>query len=82
MVDSVNSSPSSFSNYGYADKNLVLKAEDEKLGSREDPGVSLEDEEAAAVQEQVKQIQAQEEEFETFNLRIVHRKNRQVYKLM
>ncbi|WOG97612.1 hypothetical protein DCAR_0416953 [Daucus carota subsp. sativus] len=76
VVDSVNSSPSSFSNYGYADKNLVLKAEDEKLGSREDPGVSLEDEEAAAVQEQVKQIQAQEEEFETFNLRIVHRKNR------
>ncbi|KAK1404530.1 putative serine/threonine-protein kinase dyrk2 [Heracleum sosnowskyi] len=77
VVESVNSSPSSLSNYGYADRNLFKKAEDEKLvGSREDPGVSLEDEEAAAVQEQVKQIKAQEEEFETFNLKIVHRKNR------
>ncbi|KAA8542944.1 hypothetical protein F0562_024096 [Nyssa sinensis] len=39
-------------------------------------GALLEDEEAAAVQEQVKQIKAQEEEFETFDLKIVHRKNR------
>ncbi|XP_074370842.1 uncharacterized protein LOC141711995 [Apium graveolens] len=77
VVESVNSSPSSLSNYGYADRNLIKKAEDEKLvGAIEDLGASLEDEEAAAVQEQVKQIKAQEEEFETFNLKIVHRKNR------
>ncbi|MED6172883.1 hypothetical protein PIB30_054064 [Stylosanthes scabra] len=52
--------------------------EDEKGGTeREDElGASLDDEEAAAVQEQVRQIKAQEEEFETFNLKIVHRKNR------
>ncbi|XP_076920770.1 uncharacterized protein LOC143581987 isoform X2 [Bidens hawaiensis] len=42
----------------------------------EDPGALLEDEEVVAVQEQVKQIKAQEEEYETFNLKIVHRKNR------
>ncbi|KAK4402508.1 hypothetical protein Sango_0991500 [Sesamum angolense] len=57
------------------------KEEDVKAAGirEEDPGPSLEDEEAAAVQEQVKQIKAQEEEFETFNLKIVHRKNRHVY---
>jgi hypothetical protein len=42
----------------------------------EDTGTNLDDEEAAALQEQVRQIKAQEEEFETFNLKIVHRKNR------
>ncbi|KAJ6824447.1 uncharacterized protein M6B38_381325 [Iris pallida] len=42
----------------------------------EDPGIMPEDEETIAVQEQVKQIKFQEEEFETFNLKIVHRKNR------
>jgi len=42
----------------------------------EDTGTTLDDEEAAALQEQVRQIKAQEEEFETFNLKIVHRKNR------
>ncbi|KAL6508543.1 hypothetical protein OROGR_023254 [Orobanche gracilis] len=56
----------------------IKKDEDVKeAGVREeDPRGSLEDEEAAAVQEQVKQIKAHEEEFETFNLKIVHRKNR------
>ncbi|KAK3020730.1 hypothetical protein RJ639_046014 [Escallonia herrerae] len=79
-MGSQNSSPSSLSNYGYADRCHVNKNEDEKSASArlEDPGASIEDEEAAAVQEQVKQIKAQEEEFETFNLKIVHRKNRHV----
>ncbi|KAL8545284.1 hypothetical protein ACS0TY_005459 [Phlomoides rotata] len=76
--ESANSSPSSLSNYGYIDRELVKKEHDViTTGVREeDPGASLEDEEAAAVQEQVKQIKAQEEEFETFDLKIVHRKNR------
>ncbi|XP_038687356.1 uncharacterized protein LOC119986745 isoform X2 [Tripterygium wilfordii] len=77
-VRSANSSPSSLSNYGYTEHEHAKKEEDEKtdLAREEDPGVTFEDEEAAAVQEQVKQIKAQEEEFETFNLKIVHRKNR------
>ncbi|KAI3454347.1 hypothetical protein Pfo_011010 [Paulownia fortunei] len=76
--ESANSSPSSLSNYGYIDREHVKKEGDVKTtGVREeDPGTSLEDEEAAAVQEQVKQIKAQEDEFETFDLKIVHRKNR------
>ncbi|KAJ4836046.1 hypothetical protein Tsubulata_047513 [Turnera subulata] len=79
-VRSSNSSPSSLSNYGYAEQVLAKKGEDEKSSGlrEEDPGASLEDEETAAVQEQVRQIRAQEEEFETFNLKIVHRKNRHV----
>ncbi|XP_022739061.1 uncharacterized protein LOC111291495 isoform X2 [Durio zibethinus] len=77
-VRSANSSPSTLSNYGYGEQELTKKEEDEKISGvrEEDPGASLEDEEAAAVQEQVRQIKAQEEEFETFNLKIVHRKNR------
>ncbi|KAL2243857.1 UNVERIFIED_CONTAM: putative serine/threonine-protein kinase dyrk2 [Sesamum indicum] len=77
-VESANSSPSSLSNYGYIDSEYVNKKEDVKTtGIREeDPGASLEDEEAVAVQEQVRQIKAQEEEFETFDLKIIHRKNR------
>ncbi|XP_057812395.1 uncharacterized protein LOC131026530 isoform X2 [Salvia miltiorrhiza] len=76
--ESANSSPSSFSNYGYIERECAKKEADLKAaGERaEDPGASIEDEEAAAVQEQVKQIKAQEDEFETFNLKIVHRKNR------
>lgn len=76
--ESANSSPSSLSNYGYIDRELVKKEQDvQTTGVREeDPVASLEDEEAAAVQEQVKQIKAQEDEFETFDLKIVHRKNR------
>lgn len=77
---SANSSPSSLSNYGYIERISMQKEADEKvIGAREeDPGASLEDEEAVAVQEQVRQIKAQEEEFETFNLKIVHRKNRYI----
>ncbi|EYU17784.1 hypothetical protein ABFS82_04G178200 [Erythranthe guttata] len=77
--ESANSSPSSLSNYGYIER-VHVKKEDDVIASgvreEEDPGALLEDEEAAAVQEQVKQIKAQEDEFETFNLKIVHRKNR------
>ncbi|XP_015966835.1 uncharacterized protein LOC107490575 [Arachis duranensis] len=78
MVRSTNSSPTTLSNYGYTETDHAKLEEDEKGGTeREDElGASLDDEEAAAVQEQVRQIKAQEEEFETFNLKIVHRKNR------
>ncbi|TKY61110.1 serine/threonine-protein kinase dyrk2 [Spatholobus suberectus] len=78
MVRSTNSSPTTLSNYGYSEREHVKVEEDEKAGiAREDDlGASLEDEEVVAVQEQVRQIKAQEEEFETFNLKIVHRKNR------
>lgn len=74
LVGSENSTPSTLSDYEYAEK----KEEHGKAAciTEEELGVSMEDEEAVAVQEQVKQIKAQEEEFETFNLKIVHRKNR------
>ncbi|THG10043.1 hypothetical protein TEA_028114 [Camellia sinensis var. sinensis] len=77
-VVSENSSPSTISDYRYAEKDHDKKEEDERAACtrEEDFGASLEDEEAVAVQEQVKQIKVQEEEFETFNLKIVHRKNR------
>ncbi|KAG6401992.1 hypothetical protein SASPL_138860 [Salvia splendens] len=79
--ESANSSPSSLSNYGYIDRELVKKEADAKTTgvTEEDAVASLEDEEAAAVQEQVNQIKAQEEEFETFELKIVHRKNRHLW---
>ncbi|KAE8705347.1 hypothetical protein F3Y22_tig00110429pilonHSYRG00787 [Hibiscus syriacus] len=72
-VRSANSSPSSLSKYGYGEQKQTKKLEDEKIsGTREeDLGASLEDEEAAAIQEQVRQIKAQEEEFETFDLKIL-----------
>ncbi|XP_049396272.1 uncharacterized protein LOC125860374 isoform X2 [Solanum stenotomum] len=74
---SENSRASSLSNYGYAEREHVKKEETKIASAREeDVGASLEDEEATAVQEQVRQIKAQEEEFETFDLKIVHRKNR------
>ena len=77
---SAESSPFTLSDYAYAEKVRVKRAVDEKTASlrEDDVGASLEDEEAAAVQEQVRQIKAQEEEFETFNLKIVHRKNRYI----
>ncbi|PPD83692.1 hypothetical protein GOBAR_DD19375 [Gossypium barbadense] len=75
-VISANSSPSSLSNYCYDEQEQTKIKEGKTSGVREDPGISLEDEEVAAVQEQVRQIKVQEEEFETFNLKIVHRKNR------
>jgi hypothetical protein len=79
-VRSTDSTPSTISNYGYDEREHAKREEDKKIGSarEEDPAASLEDEEAAAVQEQVRQIKAQEDEFETFNLKIVHRKNRHV----
>lgn len=79
IVGSANSSASSLSNYGYTETQHAKKENDVIARARateEDPSTLLEDEEAIAVQEQVKQIKAQEEEFETFDLKIVHRKNR------
>ncbi|KAK9115860.1 hypothetical protein Sjap_014807 [Stephania japonica] len=75
---SSNSTTSTNSNYGFNEREHANEEEDDKVSDvrEEDPGSILEDEEAAAVQEQVRQIKAQEEEFETFNLKIVHRKNR------
>ncbi|RZC74881.1 hypothetical protein C5167_050361 [Papaver somniferum] len=71
-VLSRNSTDSTVSND--VEREGMIKGEEE--AREEDPGTTLEDEEAAAVQEQVRQIKAQEEEFETFNLKVVHRKNR------
>uniref|UniRef100_A0A803N893 Protein kinase domain-containing protein n=1 Tax=Chenopodium quinoa TaxID=63459 RepID=A0A803N893_CHEQI len=78
VVRSAESTPSTLSDYAYVEKERVKRADDKKTASmrEDDVGACLEDEEAAAVQEQVRQIKAQEEEFETFNLKIVHRKNR------
>ncbi|KAK9697071.1 hypothetical protein RND81_08G012600 [Saponaria officinalis] len=75
---SAESTPSTLSDYAYAETERVKKADNVKTPDvrEEDAGAALEDEEAAAVQEQVRQIKAQEDEFETFNLKIVHRKNR------
>ncbi|CAK9312326.1 unnamed protein product [Citrullus colocynthis] len=77
-VRSESSSPSMVSNYQYTERAHSKIENDDKISSvrEEDPVASLEDEEAAAVQEQVRQIRSQEEEFESFNLKIVHRKNR------
>ncbi|KAI9087901.1 hypothetical protein K1719_030231 [Acacia pycnantha] len=77
-VRSTNSSPTAVSDYGYTEKALVRLEEDEQadIAGEEDLGTLLDDEDAAAVQDQLRQIKAQEEEFETFNLKIVHRKNR------
>ncbi|BAT72594.1 Dual specificity protein [Vigna angularis] len=75
-VRSANSSPTTISNYGYSEREHVKVEEDEKTGIAMEDDLGAEDEEVAAVQEQVRQIKAQEEEFETFNLKIVHRKNR------
>ncbi|KAL9224809.1 hypothetical protein vseg_000810 [Gypsophila vaccaria] len=76
-VRSTESSPSTLSDYACAETERVKRADVKSENVRElDVGESLEDEEAAAVQEQVRQIKAQEEEFETFNLKVVHRKNR------
>ncbi|XXG53468.1 hypothetical protein AAC387_Pa03g1552 [Persea americana] len=72
-----NSSGSTLSNYDNTEREHAKNDQDESTSeAREGPLTTLEDEEAAAVQEQVRQIKAQEDEFETFNLKIVHRKNR------
>ncbi|WOL00997.1 hypothetical protein Cni_G09710 [Canna indica] len=76
-VRSQNSSTSSASNYGFTEIESISKGHHKTNETREEEtGETLEDEEIAALQEQVKQIKAQEEEFETFHLKIVHRKNR------
>ncbi|XP_047327187.1 uncharacterized protein LOC124930862 isoform X2 [Impatiens glandulifera] len=77
-VESADSTPSTISNFGHGEKDHVKKdtGEEDTNLREEDPGDLLDDEEAVAVQEQVKQIKMQEEEFETFDLKIVHRKNR------
>ncbi|KAI3730225.1 hypothetical protein L1987_61394 [Smallanthus sonchifolius] len=76
VAGSETSGPTMPSSHGLAE--WAHKEEEEKVADpiEEDPGALLEDEEVVAVQEQVKQIKAQEEEYETFNLKIVHRKNR------
>jgi hypothetical protein len=68
---SVTQSGSSDSNDGFDESEDMKKIQEEEAGA-----AAMEDEEVAALQEQVRQIKAQEEEFETFNLKIVHRKNR------
>lgn len=77
---SQNSIVSSISSYANVEREDSKKGHYEKAidAIEEEPetGTTLEDEEAAAVQEQVRQIKSQEEEFETFDLKIVHRKNR------
>lgn len=77
-VRSRNSSGSSASNYAYGEREAFRNLGESKTKNarEEEPGITLEDEESAALQEQVRQIKSQEEEFETFNLKIVHRKNR------
>lgn len=72
---SAKSSRSSFS--GYVERDATKKEGDKRVDTRlEDPASLLDDQEAVAVQEQVRQIKAQEDEFETFTLKVVHRKNR------
>ncbi|VVA95152.1 unnamed protein product [Arabis nemorensis] len=77
-IKSVDSSPSSLSNYACKEREHADKEDDGNDSSEreDDHAAALDDEEAVAVQEQVRQIKAQEEEFETFDLKIVHRKNR------
>ncbi|BBN06295.1 hypothetical protein MPTK1_3g19940 [Marchantia polymorpha subsp. ruderalis] len=66
---------------GYGSGELKEGDDDEEvemnnINKEEADAVAADDEEAAAVQEQIRRIRAEEEEFETFNLKIVHRKNR------
>ncbi|KAG0497594.1 hypothetical protein HPP92_002285 [Vanilla planifolia] len=77
-VRSRNSSASSALNYAYAEKESCRNVGEGKSkdAREEEPGITQEDEESVALQEQLRQIKSQEEEFETFNLKIVHRKNR------
>ncbi|XP_018489282.2 uncharacterized protein LOC108859877 [Raphanus sativus] len=73
VESSRNSSPSALSHSSYTGREHCKEEDQEE---EEDPGTSFEDEDAIVVQEQVRQIKAQEQDFETFNLKIVHRKNR------
>ncbi|KAL0743414.1 hypothetical protein Bca4012_084927 [Brassica carinata] len=78
VASSRNSSPSALSQSSYTGREHCKEEDEEETlpGQEEDPGTSFEDEDAIVVQEQVRQIKAQEQDFETFNLKIVHRKNR------
>lgn len=77
VASSRNSSPSALSHSSDIGREHKEEDEDETShGPEEDPGTSFEDEDVIVVQEQVRQIEAQEQDFETFNLKIVHRKNR------
>lgn len=75
---SAHSTASTYSNYELGEQELQKRETEENLNDpKEDEEAEvIDDEEAAAVQEQVRQIRAQEDEFETFTLKIVHRKNR------
>ncbi|KAJ1697253.1 hypothetical protein LUZ63_005765 [Rhynchospora breviuscula] len=73
QVESGTQSGSSDSNDGFDETEDMKKIQEEE---EEAGAAAMDDEEVAALQEQVRQIKAQEEEFETFNLKIVHRKNR------
>jgi len=66
---------------GESDDEGEQEAEEEDMVEvdqqiREAEVVAAEDEEAAAVQEQIRRIKAEEDEFETFDLKVIHRKNR------
>ncbi|KAF3609409.1 hypothetical protein DY000_02050215 [Brassica cretica] len=78
VESSRSSSPSAVSHSSYTGREHCKEEDEEETSPapEEDPGTSFEDEDAIVVQEQVRQIKAQEQEFETFNLKIVHRKNR------
>lgn len=80
VVRSRNSISSSVSNADYAGRENIKRNHHYKENDvrEEEHCTTLEDEEAAALQEQVRQIKSQEDEFEIFNLKIVHRKNRHV----
>ncbi|KAG6557400.1 hypothetical protein Mapa_000669 [Marchantia paleacea] len=78
---STGSTISARSTDGYGSGELKEGDDDEEvemnnINKEEADAVAADDEEAAAVQEQIRRIRAEEEEFETFNLKIVHRKNR------
>ncbi|CAH2053447.1 unnamed protein product [Thlaspi arvense] len=78
VASSRSSSPSELSLSSYNERDHCKEEDEEETshGLEEDIGTSFEDEDAIVVQEQVRQIKAQEQDFETFNLKIVHRKNR------
>uniref|UniRef100_A0A1J3I0L7 Putative serine/threonine-protein kinase dyrk2 n=1 Tax=Noccaea caerulescens TaxID=107243 RepID=A0A1J3I0L7_NOCCA len=78
VASSRNSSPSVLSHSSYTGREHGKEEDEEETshGPEDNLGTSFEDEDAIVVQEQVRQIKAQEQDFETFNLKIVHRKNR------
>lgn len=71
---------SSLSTNSDVQRDDIEKVQSDKVryARDQDPGTTPDDEEAAAIQEQVRQVKSQEAEYETMNLKIVHRKNRHV----